>query len=222
MFTYCEPSHSSPDSSIPLPQTGVEVDLSACRTTCEEGAAECIESELSLKTCVNGRWVVESCPTDKPYCKTGAEGCSRIYNNESCNINQFVPYINDVVENGKEKKSLYACAIKSQNGSETTPHPDYNEFNSSHHIRTVTTENDEVERAKSGYGVALYFDSCNNRGETKLKKIDYYNGSSYGYAWVLYSACAQCKPNQDGELVWLFVPATYSYENGAVVCTPWE
>ena len=177
-----------------------KIDYSNCSTKaseCTEDEAECIEKELSLKKCVNGKFVIEKCPYEKPYCKTDAEGCSLFKAKDPCNSNIFIPH--------RAVYNMYLCPM----------HKDYY-YNTFEQAPVISLScGYDCMQAKRGYGVATgNADACDTKGTVRLKQ--YYHSGDY------YYGCQKCKVNQDGALYWLYVPATYTVKANSLSCEPWD
>ncbi len=176
---------------------GCKVDLSKCNADppeCTNGDAECIEKELSIKKCIKGKWVSEKCPETVPYCKTGAEACSKP-DNAPCNPNTFVPHLYYV------ETSYF-------------PYYYYKVILCSHAGKVMETRDSLISlKAKRGYGVEVngHAEKCNEKGMGRT-----FGKESTGYF------CQKCKVTTDGQLYWLFVPATYTNEGSTVSCVPWD
>ena len=181
-----------------------KIDLSACSMDapeCTDDYAECIEKEFSIKECVHGKYVTRKCPEDKPYCKTGEEACSSLSYKDPCLTNEFIPH--------SKGKVVYLCPIKEH--APNAPSVTYSSIDS------IYGSSDCIH-AKRGYGVALNDEtSCHTKGASRLKhyKLSYYH--TYDYY-----ACQKCKVAQNGELYWMYVPATYTVTGGTLSCEPWE
>ena len=179
-----------------------KIDYSGCSTAaseCTDDEAECIEKDLSLKKCVNGKFVIEKCPNEKPYCKTDAEGCSLFQSMDFCNSNIFIPH------SGLD--SIYICPLAY-----------YYEIKEGKVDRLDCGTNNCMQ-AKRGYGVATgNAEACDTKGQIRIiAHFSHSFSSSYKY----YS-CQKCKVNQEGALYWLYVPATYSIEGKTISCEPWD
>ncbi len=164
-----------------------------CESTCGPTDAQCIESAFSLMSCVDGHWSVSTCPDEKPYCRTGAEGCSELKSGQACNPDTFVPF----VHNGYE----YNCSIKVKGDARIT----------------VYSCNGECMTGKDGVGTNISDGkACSVKGQIKILVDDYLSEGG------TLDICCECKPNQNGELYWMSIPATYSYaSNGKPSsCTP--
>ena len=116
----------------------------------------------------------------------------------SCDPDLFIPFVEDGY--------VYACAIYTQG----------NGF-----VVKEKCGNEDCSVAKEGYGANVapskYTISCTGRNNTTFLSYTKIGISDK------YRTCGQCKENQNGELVWLMVPATYSYSGGYLSdCTPWE
>ncbi len=164
-----------------------------CESSCGPTDAQCLESSFSLMSCVDGHWSVSACPDEKPYCKTGAEGCSDLKYGQACNPDTFVPFVHDGYE--------YTCGIKVKGDA-----------------RIIKESCDgECMIGKDGVGANTSNGrDCSVKGQIKVLIDDYpSDGGSL-------EVCCECKPNQNGELYWLEIPATYSYaSNGNPSdCTP--
>ena len=181
-----------------------ELDFSKCVTDspeCTNGDAECIEKELSIKKCIKGKWVTEECPNlpydAKPYCKTGAEACSRLLSGEPCTPNNFVPHY----------------------GGDNYIPPGYDIFLCPHTgsvVKLYQGSGYRYLKAKRGYGVGPEkgAEKCNAKGMVRTIWVEDSKASGY--------ACQKCKVELKGDLYWLYVPATYTNEGFTVSCVPWD
>ena len=182
-----------------------KVDYSKCSTLeCTEDSAECVEKEFSIKKCIDGKYVTEKCPDEKPYCKTDAEACTRFYPNDACQSNTFIPH---VATSFDASFLLFLCPIY---------YTDIYGEEGFHQGDISASSYKDYMRAKRGYGVAPSFtESCNTKGE--VRTYAYSEGNHKRY----YS-CQKCKVNQDGELYWFYVPATYTTTGYNISCEPWD
>ncbi len=188
-----------------------EIDYSGCSTDapeCSEDEAECVEKELSLKQCVNGKYVTTKCPLEKPYCKTDAEACSGFNTYDSCSSDSFIPHVGYSLST---YKSIYLCP-------QITYISNYVSSLTQGNVNTIDCDkygSGDCMYAKRGYGVApSNAKSCTVKGEKRVFNYDS-SGSS------AFNSCQKCKVNQNGELYWMYVPATYSIVNNELTCTPW-
>ena len=166
-----------------------QIDYGACSYhECENDEAICSVKDFALKKCVNNKWTLEKCPVEKPYCQLGAEGCSMPQEGAECNPTSFVPFTSngylyycggtiDSYVYGGQTHYVFVYNIKVEKCSD----------NSSGDCMT----------AKSGYGA---FNAGASQCSKKGGVTDIHMGDG------VY-ACAMCKPNQDGALYYLLVPA---------------
>ena len=188
-------------------------DKSACITKqdekCHDGDVECDEANLSLKTCVGGKWQSEKCPDDKPYCKTGNEACTMVKEDDTCDPNKFVPFIYyDSYHDGYE---LYHCAyIHIYYETDV----DYGVIKK----ESCGGISNKCIKAKDGSGYLLPHGddkstSCLNseKGHTSVHTTEgdytYKNGR---WVDISYSWCEECKLTEEGELYNLLIPANYT------------
>ncbi len=209
-----------------------------CISECNEGEAVCDPGTNTLKYCNNGRWEYQSCAGNKPFCQAGDNKCSGQCTEDDaiCSETDFSlkvckdgvwqlekcpdekPYCKTGAEGCIELKdgdscnpetfvpfirndTLYLCVIDSRSKAK---------------IYTRACDG-ECMTAKHGYGVIAKEESCSNKGSTKLNQLRL----SYNWDW---DHCVECKPNQDGALIWLAIPANYKYDSYTGYpnsCTPW-
>ena len=170
--------------------------------SCEGDAVECVEKDLSIKRCQDGKWETEICPESTPYCRTGAEACSVIEIGDACESSTFVPHIST-------RGFVVLCPYKVMRYAGT----EWSQADAKYLVQGTDTM-----KAKRGYGVETGdAEACTTKGETRLH--DGIDDTLFRYV-----ACQKCKVNEDGELHWLYVPATYELtnSNSEVSCTPWE
>ena len=163
--------------------------FSQCADTreCKPGEVICSPQDFALKVCdSDGKWQLQSCPDDKPYCDPNARECIAVTANLSCEMGSFYPFVT-------ADNKLISC--QRHEGSS---------LNSNMSGKIVVDECDgECLKAKNGWGVALSnAEECSVEGKTQI--YSYYNST--------YKVCSECKLASDNKLHYMLIPADYYWD----------
>ena len=181
---------------------------------CSNGNVMCSEKDFALKRCVDGKWVMEQCPSDKPYCFSGEKACRMPVDGEKCVIDNFIPFTVD--------EYVIDCNVF---GTEIGTMSDPDENGVFYSWISIRPCEGECKTAKEGWGVNennAAECTASQKGMTSLRSSDfdfYENSKMY--------ACCVCKQAQDNQYYWLMVPATYQWKEWLIggyyvdSCTPW-
>ena len=100
---------------------------------------------------MNGKWVTQKCPDNKPYCKTGAGACTSFSYDDSCVADSFIPHAGS--------STVYVCPVA---------HGHYFD----QYVYTMSCSSSGCMKASTGYGVAsLSAESCNQKGKARIHEV---------------------------------------------------